>query len=363
MGLETAILGGAAVSTAGSIFGGNAAADAQADAAQAAADATLQATRETNELYSDMYQTELDLYEPLWQSGISNQATLDWLLGTGADPNTLSYDYPSLGGEDLTITTSNSGGGSSSSTATASPTGFVSGAAGLDLDAFGLGGSNSGLISDLEDAGYNVGGTSTGGGSGGTTYYVGDNSFATLEEAEAYVASQTPEAFTPTYDHSYKQYDEYFADLKNLDNFYASPDYEFRLDEGIDAMQTAGSAGGARLSGETLKAIGDYSSDLASSEWGNYWNRGVDEYYNYLNLLGGQAAGLDSAVAGAASAGDTYTSGVANSIMTGADATANAYLNEGAAKASGYENFANSLNAGVGNLSSYFMYDAMGMFG
>jgi len=58
-----------------------------------------------------------------------------------------------------------------------------------------------------------------------------------------------------------------------MGHFFTSPDYQFRLDEGIRGIENSMLARGKGLSGNTAKAITGYSGDLASGEWNNYMNR------------------------------------------------------------------------------------------
>lgn len=61
--------------------------------------------------------------------------------------------------------------------------------------------------------------------------------------------------------------------------FIESPGYQFRLEEGIGAIEKAGAARGMRRGSRTLKSISDYAQRSAS-----------DEFSNYLNQLSGFAA-------------------------------------------------------------------------
>lgn len=58
-----------------------------------------------------------------------------------------------------------------------------------------------------------------------------------------------------------------------VENFYESPDYQFRLKEGLDAVQNSAAARGGLYSGNTLRGITDYASDLASQEYGKWFGR------------------------------------------------------------------------------------------
>jgi hypothetical protein len=94
-------------------------------------------------------------------------------------------------------------------------------------------------------------------------------------------------------------------------NFMASPDYQFRMDEGLDAVQNSAAAGGAGLySGNTLRGITDYASNLAAGEFGDWYDRNLalggrqyqvagDDYnrmgdmFNYAKAADDQMANID----------------------------------------------------------------------
>lgn len=52
--------------------------------------------------------------------------------------------------------------------------------------------------------------------------------------------------------------------------FQADPGYQFRQQQGEDAINRAAAARGGRLSGRTLQELGEFNSGLASQEFGNY---------------------------------------------------------------------------------------------
>lgn len=56
-------------------------------------------------------------------------------------------------------------------------------------------------------------------------------------------------------------------------NFQADPGYQFRLNQGVGAIQNKAAAGGALRSGATLKALMNYGQGAASDEYGNAYNR------------------------------------------------------------------------------------------
>ena len=71
------------------------------------------------------------------------------------------------------------------------------------------------------------------------------------------------------------------------ENFYASPDYEFRRSEGLrDTGNMFNMRGGG---GNAQKGITDYASNLASSEFGNWFNRMFAQSNQGVNVAGNLA--------------------------------------------------------------------------
>lgn len=120
-----------------------------------------------------------------------------------------------------------------------------------------------------------------------------------------------------------------------FEDFYASPDYKFRLQEGMKAIERSAAARGGLRSGATMKAIGNYSQGVAAGEWGNYVNR--------LSALAGigQQATQDTAQIGQNYAGNM----------------SNIYGNAGNARASAYANTGNAINQGVTNVAAAYLYN------
>lgn len=116
--------------------------------------------------------------------------------------------------------------------------------------------------------------------------------------------------------------------------FTASPGYQFRLNQGLKAIERRASANGARFSGATLKAMDREAQGEASDEFG--------KYVGGLQSLAGVG---QSATQSVAQAGQAYA---ANSAVTNA--------NFGNARASAYANTGNAINQTVGNLASAYLY-------
>lgn len=96
-------------------------------------------------------------------------------------------------------------------------------------------------------------------------------------------------------------------------SFFASPDYTFRRDEGMRGIENSFAARGGAQSGNALRALAEFNSNLAAGEFGNFFNR--------------QAALADI---GQVATNQTTGAGLATAGMTG-----NALQNAGASRASG----------------------------
>src|SRR5262252_1477698 len=121
-----------------------------------------------------------------------------------------------------------------------------------------------------------------------------------------------------------------------------TPGYQFRLGEGLRALQNAAAARGTLLTGGTLKGIQKYAQDVASTEYGNRVNQLMS-----LSQLGANAAGGAGTAAGAygRSAGDLLTQ-QGNAASAATMGGANAY--------------ANAINAGLQNAQSMYLLSQLG---
>lgn len=104
-----------------------------------------------------------------------------------------------------------------------------------------------------------------------------------------------------------------------LKNLQMDPGYQFRMQEGMRALQNAAAAKGSLKSGATLKALTRYGQDFASNEYQNAYAR----EYNRLSQL----AGLGQASAGQqAAAGQNYAAAYGQNVMGAANAQAAATM-------------------------------------
>lgn len=129
-----------------------------------------------------------------------------------------------------------------------------------------------------------------------------------------------------------------------LADFQQDPGYQFRMDQGQQALERSAAAGGGLLSGGTGKALQQYGQDYASGEYSNAYNRFNNDQTTRFNRL--------SALAGT---GQTATNTIG---QLGAQTSANIgenYLQAGNAKAAGYIGQGNAVNNGISSLGNFYM--------
>jgi hypothetical protein len=110
-----------------------------------------------------------------------------------------------------------------------------------------------------------------------------------------------------------------------LADFQTTPGYQFRMDEGIKALDRSAASRGLLRSGAQQKGITDFGQNIASEEYGNYMNSLLA-----VSGLGSQAASSGNSTAAG------LTQGAGNSILQG-----------GIARGSGYAAGANALASGI----------------
>lgn len=132
-----------------------------------------------------------------------------------------------------------------------------------------------------------------------------------------------------------------------MKQFEADPGYNFRMAEGMKALERSASARGLLQSGGTLKGIQQYGQNLASSEYENAFSRYLSQRearmnpYAYLTGIGQAAA--------AGQAANVGSSGVALAELAAQRGNANAALAAGTGTAIG-----NAFSSAGQNIGSYY---------
>lgn len=121
----------------------------------------------------------------------------------------------------------------------------------------------------------------------------------------------------------------------NMAGFFASPDYQFRMNEAMRALTARNAALGIQDSGAAQKAALQQSGNLASGEFNNYANR-------LASIAGvGQTAAQNTAQLGSAMAGN-----IGNALANNAANLSSSYQNRANAQSGLYGSLAN-LGGGI----------------
>lgn len=123
--------------------------------------------------------------------------------------------------------------------------------------------------------------------------------------------------------------------------FIESPGYNFRRDQSLKAIERMQGARGLWNSGATRTALMERAGNLASEEYGNWWNRNAG------------IAGIGQAATGATAAAGQGATAMIN----------NAYQQQGNARASSYANTSSAVNSGINNVLSAYLFSRGGGFG
>ncbi len=142
-------------------------------------------------------------------------------------------------------------------------------------------------------------------GSPTTGYRVGDKTFTTMAEAQAYADANKTGGM------------EYGGYTK-------TPGYDFRLLQGQDSLQSGAAARGGLYSGAAMRDLMKFGQDYGSSEYGNYLSRlgaRADTGMGAAQMSGQAsqqaAAGVSNALGNIGNAGAAGAIGVGNAITGG----------------------------------------------
>lgn len=134
----------------------------------------------------------------------------------------------------------------------------------------------------------------------------------------------------------------------SMAQFQQDPGYEFRMSEGMKALERSAAARGGLMSGATLKGIQRYGQDLASQEYTNAFNRYQTERAARLQPLQSLAGVGQTTAQQIGQSGQQMASNVGEMMTSGA-----------AARASGYVGQANALTGALSTGLNYYQGQQM----
>ena len=133
-------------------------------------------------------------------------------------------------------------------------------------------------------------------------------------------------------------------------SYKEDPGYQFRLSEGIKALDRSASAKGNLLSGSALKGITQFGQDMGSQEYSNAYNRYMserDRKYNQVSAIAGFGPAANS---GATQSGQSYAGNAGDLLMGNAATQGNAGMKIANIRSTMYKDYA----SGAGEAAQYF---------
>jgi len=150
-------------------------------------------------------------------------------------------------------------------------------------------------------------------------------------------------------------YGKYAKDF-GMSDFTADPGYQFRLEQGMKALNASAAAKGMGQAGANIKGALDYGQNLGSQEYQNAFNRYQTNRTAQLAPLQNLYAGGQAAAAGSAANAQNTGSNMGNTYTAAGQGVAQAGVASGNAQATGYLNTSNAVtNALNQGMSSYTM--------
>jgi len=135
------------------------------------------------------------------------------------------------------------------------------------------------------------------------------------------------------------------------------PGYQFRMDQGIEALDKSAAARGRLLSGAQQKGVTDYAQNVASQEYANAYAREANEKAKKYNMLSGLSSGGQASAAGQAQATSNLAQTEGNILSNLGQSQSYGYQQQGQARAGAYQGMAQAGNQAAQN---WLMYKTLG---
>lgn len=125
------------------------------------------------------------------------------------------------------------------------------------------------------------------------------------------------------------------------------PGYQFRMNQGMKALQNSAAAKGTLLNGGTGKDITDYAQNDASNEYANVYGRTFNEFANRYNIYNQDQTSKYNRLASLAGVGQQTANQLATLGQNNANNASQILLQSGNAQASGLNNAAAARASGI----------------
>jgi hypothetical protein len=148
------------------------------------------------------------------------------------------------------------------------------------------------------------------------------------------------------------------------------PGYQFRLQQGQQALENSASASGGLLNGNTAVAEQQYGQNYASNEYSNVYNRALTQYQqqynifqnnqaNQFNRLSAASGGGQVAAGQLGQQGQAAAQNIGNIATTSGAQIGQQMNNAAAARASGYVGVANAASSGANSVGQGLMLQSL----
>ena len=137
------------------------------------------------------------------------------------------------------------------------------------------------------------------------------------------------------------------------------PGYQFRLQQGQQALERSAAGRGGVLGGAQQKALDRYSQDYASNEYQNAWNRYMQGHQQTYGMLQGLANYGVPAMQGAANAAQGFGGQIAGNTFAGGQLTSGNLMAGGEQLAGNMRNLGNLMYGGNMSVGEQLANQAM----
>lgn len=138
-----------------------------------------------------------------------------------------------------------------------------------------------------------------------------------------------------------------FGDLNRdftIADFNKDPGYQFRMDQGQQALERSAAARGGLLSGAAIKGALEYGQGFGSNEYSNAYNRFNADRTARFNRLSAVAGTGQTAATGLNAAGTDFANTYGSNLAAGANA-----------RAAGAVNTGNAINSGISSIGNFYL--------
>jgi hypothetical protein len=142
-------------------------------------------------------------------------------------------------------------------------------------------------------------------------------------------------------------------------DYQADPGYAFRLKEGMNAMNATAAARGGLISGNALKAGQMYGQEMGSQEYGNAFNRYLQNYANAQNTFQLNRNNLLDPLKFLTNIGQAGASNQAANVGSFGSSQAANTIGAANATAAGQVGAANAFTSGIGNTLGQYQMNSM----